>query len=101
MPGPQTTIVLPPDVRAALSANGYVGGRLEKEFRLYLAAGFFRKKLLSLGKACQLADTGMWEFIDFLGELGIPLIDYDDEEIEREIESAEWLTERVKHESNS
>ncbi len=92
----QTMIDLPPDVYAALSANGYVGEKLKKEFKLHLAAGLFRKKLLSLGKASELAGIGIWEFIDFLGDLGVPVIDYDDEEISKEISAAEWLTEVAK-----
>lgn len=97
----QTVIDLPADVYAALSANGYGGEKLKKEFKLHLAAGLFRKKLLSLGKASELADIGMWEFIDFLGSLGIPVIDYDGEEIDREINTAEWLTKETKNEGNS
>lgn len=37
----------------------------------------------------------MWEFIKFLGELDIPVLDYDDEEIEKEIDAAEWLTREI------
>lgn len=97
----QTTIALPADVYAALSANGYMGERLKEAFRLHLAAGLFRNRLLSLEKASELAGIGMWEFTDFLGNLDIPVIDHDDEEITREIVTAEWLTKKVKNESNS
>lgn len=96
MKGVQTTIALPADVYAALSANGYAGEKLKKEFKLHLAAGLFRKKLLSLAKASELADIGIWEFIDFLGDMDIPVIDYDDEELDREINTAEWLVREAK-----
>jgi predicted HTH domain antitoxin len=33
----------------------------------------------------------LWDFIQLLGQQGIPVAEYNDEEIQQEVESAEWL----------
>jgi hypothetical protein len=33
----------------------------------------------------------LWDFIQFFSQPGIPIAEYDDEEIQQELERAEWL----------
>jgi predicted HTH domain antitoxin len=80
----QITIEIPEDAYLALSSSGYSKGRISKEAKRLLAARLFQNGFLSLGKAAELAELGMGVFIDFLNELQIPVIDYDDEELEAE-----------------
>ncbi len=50
------------------------------------------RKVLSLEQASHLSGMNLWEFIPFLDELGIAVVDYDKEETQKEMESVEWLT---------
>ena len=50
-----------------------------------------RRNVLSLGQAAKLAEMHLWDFIQLLSQQGIPIAEYDDEEIQQELESAEWL----------
>jgi len=34
----------------------------------------------------------LWEFIPFLGEHGIVVAEYDEEDAEKEVEAAKWLS---------
>jgi predicted HTH domain antitoxin len=90
------TLDLPDSVRAALGAAGYTPERLSEEARRQLAAGLFARKVLSLGKAAELAGMCLADFIPFLGQRGIPYLDYDEEETRREMEAAECLAEKLR-----
>ena len=46
---------------------------------------------MSLAKTSELADVGMWEFADVLRDMDILVIDYDDEELNRKINTARDL----------
>ncbi len=94
--GMTVTLELPDGVRAALGAAGYTPERLSEEARQQLAARLFARKVLSLGKAAELAGMCIADFIPFLGELGIPYLDYDGEEANREMEAAEWLARKLR-----
>ena len=85
----RTTIDLPENLYLSLSAFGLTQEILARESRKLLAMKFFREKLLSFGKAAELAGLSKWEFIDYLGENGIPVIDYDEQELDREVEAVE------------
>ena len=82
----RTTIEFPENLYLSLSAFGLTQEVLARESRKLLALKFFREKLLSFGKAAELSGLSKWMFIDYLGENGVPVIDYDEQELEREIE---------------
>ena len=86
---------LPDDIYSTISANGYYGEKLGREIKKYLAAGLFKKKVLSLGKSAEVAQINIWGFIDFLGELGIPVADYDEDEINREIKNSRNVIKKI------
>ncbi|MBM4038722.1 MAG: UPF0175 family protein [Planctomycetes bacterium] len=90
------TLELPDGVRAALGAAGYTPERLSEEARQQLAARLFARKVLSLGKAAELAGMSLWDFIPLLGDLGIAVADYDEDESRKEMEGAEWLARKLR-----
>lgn len=87
---------VPKEVEAALAAAGYNTHVLSGEARRSLAATLYHRKVLTLEQAAQLARMALWEFIPFLGELGLPVANYDDEEAHREVEAARWLATRKR-----
>jgi predicted HTH domain antitoxin len=87
---PQTDV--PEDVLAALQAAGYTWQKLSEEALKYFAGVLFARKVLTLEQAARLSGLLLWDFIPFLGEQGIPIADYDADEIERELETVRWLT---------
>ena len=55
------------------------------EARLLLAVKLFETRKLSLGQAAKLAGYSKHTFIELLGKMGVPAINYPDEDLEREI----------------
>lgn len=89
----QAVIELSEDVYLSLSAFGLTRERLAHESQRLLALKYFREKLLSLGKAAELADMSQWEFIEYLSDNNIPVIDYDEDELRREFDSVDKVVE--------
>jgi len=56
-----------------------------EEARLLLAAKLFEMGRLSLGQAAKLAGYSKPTFIELLGKMGVAVINYPAEELEREI----------------
>ncbi len=56
-----------------------------EEARLLLMVKLFETGRLSLGQAAKLAGYSKPTFIELLGQLGVPVIDYPPEELEQEI----------------
>ena len=54
--------------------------------RLFSALQFFKMHKLSLGKAAELANMDKYVFIQQLGRFKIPVIDYEPDELEKELE---------------
>ena len=84
---------IPEDAYLALSSSGYTKKRISSEAKSLLAAHLFEKGVLSLGKASELAELKLGSFIHFLDELEIPVIDYDDDELNAEFKIAKKLKE--------
>ena len=85
------TLDLPNELAIPFSVAGYDGEKLTEEVKQLLAVTFFQRNVLSLGQAAQLAEMHLWDFIQFLSQQGLSVAEYDDEEIQQELESAEWL----------
>ncbi len=86
---------IPEEVYAALRAHGMVREKLAEQSRQLLALEFFEKRVLSLGQAARLAGMSRWDFIDFLSINGTPVIDLDQEELDREFASFQTLSQRL------
>jgi predicted HTH domain antitoxin len=61
-----------------------------------LALKCYKDKILSLGKSAELSGLSMWDFIEFLGENNIAVIDYSEEQLNKEFESVEDLRKVLK-----
>lgn len=68
----QLTVELPPNISI-------------EEARLLLTIKLFETGKLSLGQAAKLAGYSKRTFIELLGKMGIPVVDYPAEELELEI----------------
>ena len=92
----QAIIELPEELYLSLSASGLTKEKIARESRRLLALKYFRDKILSLGRAAQLAGLSKWDFIEFLSENNVPVLDYDEDEVARELGVAQKLTESLK-----
>ena len=59
---------------------------LSQGINVALACRMFADHVLSLGKAAKMANIPVETFIERLGEMGIPAVDYDDGDIDNELE---------------
>ena len=92
----QAIIELPEELYLSLSASGLTKEKIARESRKLLALKYFRDKILSLGRAAQLAGLSKWDFIEFLSENNVPVLDYDEDKVARELGVAQKLTESLK-----
>jgi len=84
-------IELPDDLYRILASHGLSKEVISRESEKLLALKCYKDRILSLGKSSELSGLPMWDFIEFLGENGIPVVDYDNEQLNKEIESVENL----------
>lgn len=62
-------------------------GLLRHGVHVALAIKLFQDGTISLGRAAKLAGLDQESFIDLLSSLGIPVADYEPEELDRELEA--------------
>ncbi len=91
----QAVIDISQDLYLSLSCFGLTKEKIAKESRKLLALKYFKEKLLSLGKAAELSGMSRWDFIECLSDNNIPVIDYDDDEMAKEFETAENLAKAM------
>ena len=89
-------IDLPEELYLSLSASGLTKDRIASESRKLLALKCFKEKVLSLGRSAELSGLSKWDFIDYLNENGIPIVDYDEDELAREFKTADTVAKRLK-----
>jgi predicted HTH domain antitoxin len=89
----KANLEIPEDAYLALSSSGYTKKRISSEAKSLLSAHLFERGVLSMGKAAELAELNLGAFILFLDELEIPVIDYDDDELNAEFKIAKKLKE--------
>ena len=65
-------------------ASGRSVAELESELRLALAVKLYELKRVSVGQAADIAGLGKFAFIGELGRLGIPLINFGEEQLAEE-----------------
>ncbi|MGQ9491977.1 MAG: UPF0175 family protein [Anaerolineae bacterium] len=82
---------VPEDIYLTLHASGLFKETLAARSRRLLALRFYQDRVLSLGKAARLAGMSRWEFIDFLSENQVPVINYSDEELANEFATVSEL----------
>ena len=92
----RAVIDLPEELYLSLSVSGLTKEKIASESRKLLAMKYFREKILSLGRSTELSGLSKWDFIDYLNENAVPVVDYDEEELAREFKTAEKLTKRLR-----
>ncbi|MBW2340955.1 MAG: UPF0175 family protein [Deltaproteobacteria bacterium] len=92
----QAIIDLSEELYLSLSASGLTKEKIAGESRKLLALKCFKEKVLSLGRASELSGLSKWDFIEYLSDNDVPVVDYDQDEIAREFETVEKLSERLK-----
>lgn len=92
----QAIINLSEELYLSLSASGLTKEKIAGESRKLLALKCFREKVLSLGRASELSGLSKWDFIEYLSENEVPVVDYDQDEMRREFETSDMLSKRLK-----
>lgn len=92
----EAVINIPQELYSSLSFFGLTAERIVNDSRKLLAVKYFQAKFLSLGKAAELAGMSRMEFIEYLSNSGIPVIDYDEDEMGREFAAAEKIAQALR-----
>ncbi len=87
---------VPSELSTPLSLSGYNREKLTEEVRHLLAVSLFKRNALSLGQAAKLAELHLWDFIQLLNQHGIPIAEFDDDEIQIELENSKTLLQQIK-----
>ena len=77
----EMTVQYPDDL---LVMSGRPRREVEQELKFHLAVRLFEIGQLSLGKAAELAGWSKVRFGDALGQMKVPVVNLDDEEIQAE-----------------
>ncbi|MGA1824451.1 MAG: UPF0175 family protein [bacterium] len=88
MKGEEIKFTISEDILASLKSGI---NDLTREIRLISAISYYKEKKLSLGKAAQLAGINRIKFMDLLAEKKIDVFNFDESEVETEIESSKNL----------
>ncbi|MCW5200325.1 UPF0175 family protein [Desulfobulbus sp. F4] len=83
------------ELYSSLSSFGLTKERLVSDSKKLLSLKYFQAKLLSLGKAAELADMSRWDFIEYLSSSNVPVIDYDDEDMASEFAAADKVAQAL------
>ena len=49
-----------------------------------------------MSRAAELSSLSKWDFIEYLSENEVPVVDYDQDEMKREFETSDMQSERLK-----
>jgi len=93
------TIDLSEELYTTLASCGFSKEKIAREAKKLLALKCYQDKILSFGKATELSGLSQWEFIDYLGENNVPVLDYNDVQIAVELKGINELKEALKNES--
>lgn len=86
---------IPEDVYIILRAQGVFREKLAERTQRLLAMRFFQERLLSLGQAARLAGMSRWQFIEFLAENDVPVLDFNEEELADEFAAVAHLAHQI------
>jgi predicted HTH domain antitoxin len=79
----QTVTISVPD--AILTAANMDKDEIAQTMRRECAIKLFRQRKLTLVQSAQLCGMNMYDFLTLLSQAGVPVIDYDPRELEKEI----------------
>jgi predicted HTH domain antitoxin len=83
----QAIIDLSDQVYRTLSSHGLSKEVISAEAKKLLALKCYKDRILSLGKSAEVSGLSLWDFIEFLGENHVAVVDYDDEQVSYELNS--------------
>lgn len=91
--GEQITVEIgfSPEVFVAMEMIGLEGEKLAKEMKKAMAIDLFKRGLLSIGKAAELAEICLSDFMDLLVRNGVAVAEYTVEDLEKDLETFERL----------
>jgi predicted HTH domain antitoxin len=89
----EAVINISQELYSSLSFFGLTKEQIVSDSRKLLALKYFQAKFLSLGKAAELAGMSRINFIEYLSDSGIPVFDYDEDEMNREFAAAEAIVQ--------
>jgi len=74
------------DVPEQFGSN-YTPSELSEQIQLYAALGMFQAGKISAGSACEFSGIDRYRFYEECAKHNIPVIDYDPNELESELEA--------------
>ncbi len=74
-----------PHFEDLMLTSGRSAEELERELRVLLAIKLFELKRVSVGRAAEIAGMGKLAFLDELGRASVPVINFDEDQIEHEL----------------
>jgi len=80
-----------PEAFTAMKVVGLEGEKLVQELKKAIAIYLFRKGLLSIGKAAELAELCLADFMDVLVQNDVPVAVYTVEDMEKDLQAFEGL----------
>ena len=69
-------------------ASGRSASEMERELIVLLAVKLFELHRVSLGQAAEIAGESKWAFTETLGRMGVPVIQWDEQQIAEEFSDA-------------
>ena len=88
----KTVIEIPEELYSSLLSHGFSKKSISKESCKLLVLKCYRDKILSFGKATELSGLSKWDFVDFLYENNISVIDHDEESLRKEMGSVKKIS---------
>ena len=76
-------VELSPEVAVAMKLIGLEGEKLAQEMRQATAIDLFRRGLLSIGRAAELAGMGLALFMELLVAANVPTVEYGAEDVDK------------------
>ncbi len=89
----EAVINISQELYSSLSFFGLTKEQIVSDSRKLLALKYFQAKFLSLGKAAELAGMSRSDFIEYLSDSDIPVLDYDEDEMNKEFVAAEAIVQ--------
>ena len=77
------TLEIPKDIIISLNEDCK---QISYEMKLYYALLLFKEHKLTIGQAAKLSDCSIYDFMIEAGKHNIPVIDYNEEDLEKELE---------------
>ena len=87
----QVTVNFPPETFVAMQMLGLEGEKLAIEMKRAMAVNLFRRRLLSIGKAAELAEMCLADFMSLLAENNIPITEYTVSDLQKDLKALEGL----------